>query len=91
MCLWANDTLPPEAEYPMEPFKWGLPAVQIWWFKLFCDWKYSDFQIGHFAGFEQSKVDIHFADFGQVKIDPTCSFSLTLDRSQLFYWVWAIH
>ena len=25
----------------------------------------------------QTKVDIHFADFGQVKIDPTHSFSLT--------------
>ena len=32
MCLWANDTLPPEVEYQMEPFKWGLPAVQIWCF-----------------------------------------------------------
>ena len=30
--------------------------------------------MSHFAVFEQSKVDIHFADFGQVKIDPTCSF-----------------
>ena len=31
------------------------------------------------ADFEQSKLDTHFADFGQVKIDLTCSFSLTLD------------
>ena len=23
---------PPEAEYPMESFEWGLPAVQIWYF-----------------------------------------------------------
>ena len=37
------------------------------------------------------KVDIHFANFGQVKIDPICSFLLTLNRLQLFYWVWARH
>ena len=23
---------PPEVEYQMEPFKWGLPAAQIWMF-----------------------------------------------------------
>ena len=44
------------------------------------------FQIGHFADFEQLKVDIYFANFGQVKIDPTHSLLLPLDRSQLFYW-----
>ena len=41
-----------------------------------------------FCYFEQFKVDIHFANFGQVRIDPICSLLLTLDRSQLFYWVW---
>ena len=30
-------------------------------------------------------IDSHFAGFGQVKTDPTLSFSLTLGRSQLFY------
>ena len=30
-------------------------------------------------------IDSCFADFGQVKTDPTLSFSLTLGRSQLFY------
>ena len=46
---------------------------------------YIDFQTSHFAKFEQFKVDIYFANFGQVKIDPIWSFLLTLDRSQLFY------
>ena len=31
---------------------------------------YIDFQTSHFAEFEQFKVDIYFANFGQVKIDP---------------------
>ena len=35
-----------------------------------------DFQTGHFAYFEQFKIDIHFANFGHVKIDPICSFLL---------------
>ena len=34
------------------------------------------FQTGHFADFEQLKVDIYFANFGQVKIDPTHSLLL---------------
>ena len=25
-------SLPPEANYTMEPFEWGLPGVQIWYF-----------------------------------------------------------
>ena len=31
MWLWGNGMvpLPPEAEYPMEPFEWGSPTVQI--------------------------------------------------------------
>ena len=49
------------------------------------------FQTGHFADFEQFKVDIQFANFGQVRIDPICSLLLDLDRSQLFYWVWVRH
>ena len=44
-----------------------------------------------FCYFEQFKVDTNFVNFGQVKIDPKWSFLLTLDRSQLFYWVWARH
>ena len=42
-------------------------------FQLFCDWKYVDFQTGHYADFELFKVDIHFSKFEQVKIDPICS------------------
>ena len=41
--------------------------------------------------FEQFKVDIYFTNFGQVKIQLNRSFLLTLDRSQLFYWVWVRH
>ena len=37
---------------------------------------YIDFQTSHFAEFEQFKVDIYFANFGQVKIDPIWSFLL---------------
>ena len=46
------------------------------------DWRYTDFQIGHFAAFEQFKVDVHFANFGQVKSDPVSSLFTTLERSQ---------
>ena len=42
---------------------------------------YIDFQIRHFADFEQFKFDIPFANFGQVKTDPIRSHLLTLDRS----------
>ena len=44
-----------------------------------------------FCYFEQFKVDIYFTNFGQVQIDPIRSILLTLDRSQLFYWVWVRH
>ena len=50
-----------------------------------------DFQISHFAVFEQFKVDVHFANFRKVKTDPIHSLLLTLDRSQLFYCVWVRH
>ena len=50
-----------------------------------------DFQTGHFAAFEQFKVDIHFANVGQEKIDPIHSLLLTLDKSLLFHCVWARH
>ena len=43
------------------------------------------FQTGYFADFEQFKSDIHFDNFGQVRIDPICSFLLSLDKLQLFY------
>ena len=52
---------------------------------------YIDFQTSHFADFEQFKVDIYFTNLGQVKIHRIWSFLLTLDRSQLFYWVWVRH
>ena len=52
---------------------------------------YIDFQTSHFANFEQFKVDNYFTNFGQVKIQPIRSFLLTLDKSQLLYWVWVRH
>ena len=73
--------LPPEADTPMQSFQWGLPTVQIWCFWLLCDWKYTDFQTGHSANFEQFKVNIHSANFGQVKTDPIF----------FFYWLWTVH
>ena len=33
-----------------------------------------DFQIRHFADFDQFQLDIHFANFGQVNIDPISLF-----------------
>ena len=36
-----------------------------------------------FCYFVQFKVDIHFANIGQVRIDPICFLLLTLDRLQL--------
>ena len=53
--------------------------------------EYIDFQICYFADFEQFKVDIYFPNFEQVKTDPVCALLLTLDRSQLFHWVWVRH
>ena len=50
-----------------------------------------DFETGHFASFEQFKIDLYFANSGQVKIDPVRSFLLTLDRSQLFSCIWTRH
>ena len=35
-----------------------------------------DFQTGYFADFEQFKIDSHFDDFGQVKIDLELYLSL---------------
>ena len=45
---------------------------------------YRDFPTSHFADFEQFKVDIYFANFGQIKNDSVCSLLLILDLSQLF-------
>ena len=39
-----------------------------------------DSQITHFADIEHFKINSHFADFGQIKIDPTRLLSLTLGR-----------
>ena len=58
----------------------AFPWLEIW-----------RFQIGHFADCEGFKADIHFANFGQVKTVPICSFLLTVDRSQLLYSVWVRH
>ena len=78
-------SLTPEVEYPIEPFEWGLLALQICCFWLLHDQRYIDFQTGHFANFEQFKIYSHFTDFGQFKI----VLIYNLGRSQLFYQVWA--
>ena len=41
----------------MESSEWGFPAVQIWCFQLLRNSRYIDFQIGHFAEFEQFKTE----------------------------------
>ena len=43
---------------------------------LLHDWRHIDFQTSHFANSEHFKVDIYFANFEQVKIDPIWSFLL---------------
>ena len=65
----------------MEPFEWGLPAIQIdvSGFSLA-----KDFQTGKFAA-EQFKIDSHFDNFGQVQSGLNCPPLVTLDRLQLFY------
>ena len=85
-------SLPPEVEYPMKPFQWCLYTCYPNLMFLASTWLeiYIDFKTGHFVNFEQFMVDINFANFRQVKIDPICSL-WTLDRSQLFYWVWPRH
>ena len=53
---------------------------------------YIDFQTSHFADFEQFKVDIYFANFGQVKLGPTWPFLLTLDiQVTVILLVWGRH
>ena len=41
-----------------------------------------DFQTRHFVDFEKFKINSHFSGFWQVKIDPTRSFLLILEKSQ---------
>ena len=60
-------SLPPDAEYPMEHFEWGLPAVQIYVSSFAHDWRYIDFQTGHFVDFKQFKTDSHFLPLGKSK------------------------
>ena len=55
--------VPPDVDYPMEPFEWGLLAVWVWCFQLLL-W----LEICRFS----------FSEFGRVKMDPTRSVLLTL-------------
>ena len=45
---------------------------------------YIFFQTGYFSDNEEFKVNIYFANFGQVRSDLMCFLLLTFDRSQLF-------
>ena len=63
--------------------------VQIWHFLYLRNCRYVDFQTGHFVKFEQSEIDSNIPVFGQAESYGTCSFLLSVGRSQLFYWGWA--
>ena len=75
-------------DYPLST-QWNL-LNEVYLLSIFDVSSFSiiDFQTGHFANFEQFKIDSHFANFGKVNINPNCLFLLTLDRLQLFYWAW---
>ena len=75
-------------DYPLST-QWNL-LNEVYLLSIFDVSSFSiiDFQTGHFANFEQFKIDSHFANFGKVNINPNCLFLVTLDRLQLFYWAW---
>ena len=58
-------SLPPDVEHPIERFEWG---TQI-------------FKLVILLTLSSSKLIVIFSNFGQVKLDPTCSFLLTLGKS----------
>ena len=60
----------------MQSTKWN-PLGEV--YLLLHDYRFSNC---NFTDFEQFKIDSHFADFGKVKINPNCSYLLTLCRSQ---------
>ena len=82
MQLWGNDIATSWGTVIMEPFEWGLPAIQI---DVSGFSMAKDSQTSKFAAFEQFKIESCFANFGQVQGDTNCSPLLTLGRSQLFY------
>ena len=51
------------------------------WLKIYI---YIFFQTGYFSDIEQFKINIYFANFGQVRSNLMCFLLLTFDRSQLF-------
>ena len=89
--LWANDITTAWRGVPNEtlPIMFtscpNLMFLASPWLEIY---RFSNWSFWYF---EQFKVDIHFANFGQVRIDPICFLFLTLDMSQLFYWVWVRH
>ena len=50
------------------------------------DWRYVDFQTGHFADFKQFKIDTHFLNLGVSKWTLLILFYL-LWEGQLFDWL----
>ena len=56
-------------------------------FSFSYDWRYVDFQTGHFADFKQFKIDIHFLNLGASKWILLVLFYLLWD-GQLFDWLW---
>ena len=77
----------PEEEYPMEPFLWYLPAVQIWCSFLLLDWRYRDFKLVILLTLSSSKLIFILITLGKSKLS-LFVFSLIVDRSQLIYSVW---
>ena len=74
-------------------FSWSGVPKRILWMRFTCcpnlmflafHFATFIFQTGHFANFEQFKIDGHFSDF-----DPRHLYLLILSRSHLFYQLWA--
>ena len=58
----------PEEEYPMEPFLWYLPAVQIWCSFLLLDWRYRDFKLVILLTLSSSKLIFILLILGKSKL-----------------------
>ena len=57
-----------EEEYPMQPFQWCLPAVQIWCFWFLHDWRYRDFKLVFFLIMSISKLILILLTLGKSKL-----------------------
>ena len=83
--LWASDITTASGRAPNGTLSVIFTCCSNLMFLASCGCRYIDFQTGHFAGFEQFKVGIHSANFGQVEGEPIRSLLWTVDRSQFSY------